>query len=86
MSGVGICEHCNRAFDYRLIHNGFNDSMQSLAQMQVTAHRILRSLGHGQQLVAPSIAFTDGAPTHGLKWLDRFLSQPGRGRGIEILP
>jgi hypothetical protein len=26
MSGVGICEHCNRAFDYRLIHNGFNDS------------------------------------------------------------
>src|ERR1041384_1349194 len=26
MSGVGTCEHCRRAFSYRLIHNGFNDS------------------------------------------------------------
>src|SRR3954451_2790415 len=59
------------------LRNGWNDSMARLVQLQVTAHHILQSLGYGQELLAPSIAFTDGAPTHGLKFLDRFLSQPG---------
>src|SRR4051812_8663660 len=59
------------------LRNGWNDSMARLVHLQVTAHHILQSLGYGQELLAPSIAFTDGAPTHGLKFLDRFLSQPG---------
>jgi hypothetical protein len=66
------------------LRNGWNDSIERLAQMQVTAHRILRSLGFGQRLIAPSIAFTDGAPKHGLKFLDRFLSQPG-GSDFDIV-
>src|SRR4051812_15664500 len=42
------------------LRNGWNDSLPRLEQMQSAAHRILRGLGFGQQLVAPSIAFTDG--------------------------
>src|SRR4051812_25435798 len=59
------------------LRNGYNDSPATLAQMQLTAHRMLKSLGFKQQLVLPGIPFTDGAPTHGLNWLDRFLSEPG---------
>lgn len=59
------------------LRNGWNDSMSRLVQLQVTAHRILQSVGYGQQLLAPSIAFTDGAATHGLNFLDRFLTEPG---------
>src|SRR3954451_23247609 len=66
------------------LRNGWNDSLARLAQMQATAHRILRGLGFGQQLVAPSIAFTDGAPTHGLRWLDAFLRLPG-GTDFDIV-
>src|SRR3954447_23866577 len=59
------------------LRNGWNDTLPKLAQMQAVAHRILASLGFGQKLVAPSIAFTDGAPRHGLRWLNTFLSLPG---------
>src|SRR3954454_25318769 len=59
------------------LRNGWNDTLPKLAQMQTVAHRILRELGFGQKLVAPSIAFTDGAPRHGLRWLNTFLSLPG---------
>jgi hypothetical protein len=66
------------------LRNGWNDALARLARMQSTAHRILRGLGFGQQLVAPSIAFTDGAPRHGLRWLDTFLSLPG-GTDFDIV-
>ena len=66
------------------LRNGWNDTLPRLAQMQAVAHRVLAGLGYGQKLVAPSIAFTDGAPRHGLRWLDTFLSLPG-GTDFDIV-
>jgi hypothetical protein len=64
------------------LHNGYNDSIRTLAKMQATAHSILHS--YGAQLVSPAIPFTDGSPNNGLKWLDTFLQQPG-GKAFDIL-
>ena len=59
------------------LHNGWNDSVTALAQMQQVAAQVLHAAGHGQKLIAPSIPFTDGGPAHGLSWLNDFLGRPG---------
>jgi hypothetical protein len=64
------------------LHNGYNDSVRTLAKMQTSAQQILHR--YGAKLISPGIAFTDGSPKHGLRWLDNFLSLPG-GRSFDIV-
>jgi hypothetical protein len=63
-------------------HNGWNDSVRTLAKMQVSAQKILHA--YGDKLVSPPIAFTDGNPRHGMSWLDSFLRLPG-GKAFDIV-
>jgi hypothetical protein len=63
--------------------NGYNDSIQALAQMQQTAHTILARYS-GDQLISPGIPFTNGSPTNGYNWLRSFLSQSG-GTAFDIV-
>src|SRR3954454_6073467 len=60
------------------LHNGYNDSIATLASMQATAASILHQ--HGQRLVSPSIPFTVGGA---YTWLNPFLSQGG-GKSYDI--
>ena len=68
------------------LRNGYNSPMSRLAQMQQQAQSILH--GMGDSLVSPSIPFTEGPksnPTsHGMQWLDQFLSQPG-GTSFDVI-
>jgi len=63
-------------------HNGYNDSVRKLAKMQASAQKILHA--YGDRLVSPAIAFTDGNPKHGMRWLDNFLHLPG-GKAFDIV-
>ena len=66
------------------LHNGYNDDIGRLAAMQNQAYGILHSFG--DQLVSPSIPFTNGAggsTTPGLNWMATFLSQSG-GKSFDI--
>lgn len=64
------------------LHNGYNDSVRTLAKMQASADTILHQ--YGARLVSPAIPFTDGNPKHGMRWLDNFLKLPG-GRSFDIV-
>jgi hypothetical protein len=64
------------------LHNGWNSSIATLARLQTTARTILHA--YGAKLVAPSVAFTNGSPTNGYRWLKSFLSAPG-GKNYDVL-
>jgi len=64
------------------LHNGYNDSVRTLAKMQASADKILHQ--YGAKLVSPAIPFTDGSPKHGMRWLNGFLKQPG-GKSFDIV-
>ena len=64
------------------LHNGWNDSIAKLAQMQQTADTIVHN--YGASLVSPGIAFTNGSPTNGYNWLRSFLASPG-GTSFDIV-
>jgi hypothetical protein len=63
------------------LRNGYNDSITTLALMQRTAEAIVHR--YGAKLISPSIPFTNGTPSNGIAWLNRFFHSTG-GRSFDI--
>jgi hypothetical protein len=65
-----------------MLHNGYNDSVATLARMQQTAYTILHR--YGDQLVSPSVPFTAGDPSLAYAWMNTFFHEPG-GKAFDIV-
>lgn len=62
------------------LRNGYNDTVEHLAEMQATAHAALKHANPHAVLVSPTVAVTAGDP---LGWLTKFFAAPG-GKDFDV--
>ena len=82
---VQFLAHRYRAASFEMwnepnLRNGYNDTVEHLAEMQATAYSVLKHANPRAVLVSPTVAVTAGDP---LGWLTKFFAAPG-GRDFDV--